>query len=208
MALTFSDLNCEVVAEAANVHEAVDFIESHPDGIDLAMLDYFLPDGNGHDIIRVLKSVCPQAKTLLITGEVDKPEIMALANEGINGIISKDVQSANLTAIVSSIMQEDNKHLKTDKTSSGDYDLAASDFSEREIEIIRLCIKGMSAKQIATTLDISPRTVEHHKERIFKKSGCNSAMDLLKYAMRNGLLVRDLTQKLIPCRNATSPQAE
>lgn len=183
LALTFSNLNCEIVAEVPNVRQAIDYIESHPNGIDIALLDFFLPDGNGGDIIKVLKSVCPQAKILLITGEVDHPKIQKLKQEKGIKIISKDLQSADVTKIVQSLIDEnpdmpatDDKEEKTDK------------LTEREIEIIQLCINGLSAKEIANHLNISPRTVEHHKERIFKKTGCRSVMDLMKYAMQNGLV--------------------
>lgn len=183
LALTFSKLNCEVVTEASNVQQAVDYIQSHPNGLDLVMLDYFLPDGNGGDIVKVLKSVCPQAKILIITGEVDHPEVKKLANEGVNSIISKDIQSAEVTRIVKTLIEEGH-----DAPTADNGEGKTTDFTEREIEIIRLCVKGMSAKVMAETLNISPRTVEHHKERIFKKSGCNSVMELMKFAMQNGLL--------------------
>lgn len=185
LSLTLSKLNCEVVAEARNVCEAVEYIERHPNGIDLAMLDFFLPDGNGHDIIKVLKALCPQAKIMLITGEVDNPEVKKVTEENIDGIISKDVQSTELTAIVSDIINVGHQdHCDSDP----DTDFESTDFTKRELEIIQLCVKGLNAKEMAETLCISPRTVEHHKEKIFRKSGCNSALELMKYAMQHGLV--------------------
>ena len=184
LSLTLSKLNCEVVAEARNVREAIEYIERHHGGIDLAMLDFFLPDGNGHDIIKVLKALCPQAKIMLITGEVDNPEVKKASEENIAGIISKDVQSTELTAIVSDIINAGQNSCDSDP----DADSESTDFTKRELEIIQLCVKGLNAKEMAETLCISPRTVEHHKEKIFRKSGCNSALELVKYAMQHGLV--------------------
>lgn len=183
LALTFSNLNCEIVAEVPNVRQAIDYIESHPNGIDIAMLDYFLPDGNGGDIIKVLKSVCPQAKIMLITGEVNHPQIQKLAQDKAVKIISKDIQSADVTKIVQTLIDEN-----PDKPTTDDKEEKTDKLSEREIEIIQLCVDGLSAKEIADKLNISNRTVEHHKERIFKKTGCKSVMELMKYAMQNGLV--------------------
>lgn len=183
LALTFSNLNCEIVAEVPNVRQAVDYIESHPNGIDIALLDFFLPDGNGGDVIKVLKSICPQAKILLITGEVNHPQIQKLAQDKAVKIISKDIQSADVTKIVQSLIDENPAKLTTD-----DKEEKTDKLSEREIEIIQLCVNGLRSKEIADKLNISNRTVEHHKERIFKKTGCKSVMELMKYAMQNGLV--------------------
>ncbi len=182
LALTFSKLNCEIVAEVPNVQQAVDYIQRHPNGIDIALLDFFLPDGNGRDIVKVLKSKCPKAKILLITGEVDNLEVRKTAREGIEGVISKDIASSALTAIVGEII---NANAKTRESETKQKDIS---LTEREVDIIKLCVKGMNAKEIAETLTISPRTVEHHKERIFKKIGSNSAMELMKFAMQKGLV--------------------
>lgn len=183
LALTFSNLNCEIVAEVPNVRQAVDYIESHPNGIDIALLDFFLPDGNGGDVIKVLKSICPQAKILLITGEVNHPQIQKLAQDKVVKIISKDIQSADVTKIVQTLIDEN-----PDKPTTDDKEEKTDKLSEREIEIIQLCVDGLSAKEIADKLNISNRTVEHHKERIFKKTGCRSVMELIKYAVQNGLV--------------------
>ena len=183
LALTFSNLNCEIVAEVPNVRQAVDYIESHPNGIDIALLDFFLPDGNGGDVIKVLKSICPQAKILLITGEVNHPQIQKLAQDKAVKIISKDIQSADVTKIVQTLIDEN-----PDKPTTDDKEEKTDKLSEREIEIIQLCVDGLSAKEIADKLNISNRTVEHHKERIFKKTGCRSVMELIKYAVQNGLV--------------------
>jgi len=59
--------------------------------------------------------------------------------------------------------------------------------SERELDIIRLCVKGLTAKQIAEQLDISPRTVEKHKDHIFSKLNITSTVDLVHYAMEHKL---------------------
>lgn len=107
-----------------------------------------------------------------------------MAQEGVNGIISKEMRSNQLTSIINDILNDGNT---TPTETASESKTAHPCFTERETEIIRLCVNGLSAKDIAQTLSISPRTVEHHKERIFRKSGCKSAMDLMNYVLHNGL---------------------
>ena len=61
-------------------------------------------------------------------------------------------------------------------------------FTQREMEIIKLCGQGKNTKQIADELFISHRTVERHKNNIFNKLGVNTTTDLMKYAVLRGLL--------------------
>lgn len=60
--------------------------------------------------------------------------------------------------------------------------------TEREMEIIKLCHSGLMSKEIANKLNISSRTVEMHKNNIFKKLGINSTLELVLYAMKNGII--------------------
>ena len=96
LALSFSGIDCIVVASTANVQEAVSFIESHPEGIDLVMLDFFLPDGNGNDVIEALKKHGSNVKVLVVTSATDAPEVVRLAGQGIHGVIGKEVESSDL----------------------------------------------------------------------------------------------------------------
>ena len=188
MALSFSELKCVVVAALTKVKESIEYIESHPGEIDLVMLDYFLPDGSGLDVIKVIRERCPEAKVLVVTSAVDAPEVVSLWGEGINGIISKDVQADEVSGIVDSIMKGDRgmgRNVSNRESVASDDDVC---LTQREMEILKLCIRGRSAKQIALELFISPRTVDAHKRNIYSKLGISSSSDLLKVAFQKGLI--------------------
>ena len=104
MALSFSELKCTVMAALTNMKEAIEYIESHLGELDLVLLDYFLPDGSGLDVIRFIKERCPEVKVLVVTSAVDAPEVISLRNLGIGGVISKDVQAEEVSGIVKSIL--------------------------------------------------------------------------------------------------------
>lgn len=184
MTLSFSDLDCEVVAQANDVRQAIDYIETHPEGIDLAILDYFLPDGNGGDVLATLKAFSPNAKSLILSGDVEHPNVRELALQGVSGIISKDAQSTELLQVVKSVIEG--------KTAMGAFSQSQSDsvgsLTSREIEIIRMMAHGKRIEEIAAALGISPKTVKRHKENIYLKTGTSSSVELFRYAIKSGLL--------------------
>ena len=186
MALSYSGLECELKAEAENVKQAEEFLQQHPDEVDLILLDYFLPDGTGHDVLKVAKKICPEVKVLLVSGEDENPELPSLMEDGLNGFVSKDITPQGLSMVISSIFQ--GKDFFDKAQSGGKLAPKIEAFSSREIEIIRLCALGKSAKQIADELFISARTVESHKEKIFNKIGCDSTTEMVNYAFLNGLV--------------------
>lgn len=190
MALSYSGLACELKAEAENVQQAEEYLSQHPDEVDLILLDYFLPDGTGHDVLKAAKRICPGVKVLLVSGEDDNPELPSLMEDGLNGFVSKDITPQGLSMVISSIFQGKDFFEKETMGSQqgGKSTSKAEALSPREIEIIRLCALGKSAKQIADELFISARTVESHKEKIFNKIGCDSTTEMVNYAFLNGLV--------------------
>lgn len=188
LALSYSGLNCTVVATVATVKQAVEYINDHPTGIDLVMLDFFLPDGNGGDVVKTLKTVIPQAKVLVVTSATDAPEVGKLISEGVGGIISKDVQSSEVASIVKQVMQGNQCFDQNLSFGHANNIVDNIELTNRETEIVRLCAQGKSARQIANELFISTRTAERHKENIYNKLGIKSSTDLVKYAIRKGLI--------------------
>jgi DNA-binding NarL/FixJ family response regulator len=185
LALSFSrDINCTVVSAVGCAKQATDYIESHPQEIDLIVLDFFLPDGNGRDVVKVAKTLCPQAKILVVSSATDMTEVKALQSEGVNGIVSKDVQSDEVAEIVRTVMQGRDCFGRSFASTADD----DAPLTLREREIVRLLVNGKSAKQVADSLCISPKTVERHRENIYSKLGLESITDLMKYAIKKGLL--------------------
>ncbi len=179
MSLSYFGSDMEVVAEAEDVHRAVEFLQDHGKEIDLIMLDFFLPDGTGIDVASVAKSVSPETKILLISGDVFNPTIIRMAEGRVDGIIGKTVKPEELKMYIESMFKGGAHTMNVGGSES---------LSSRELEIVRLCADGKTAQEIAETLHISKRTVEAHKVRIFSKLNCKSTAELVNYAFRNGLI--------------------
>ncbi len=190
MALSYSGLDCVLKSEAENVAQALDYLQQHSDEIDLILLDYFLPDGTGMDVLKMAKQSFPKIKVLLVSGEDNNPKLDAMIQAGLNGFVSKDVTPQGLATVISSIFDgkdyfgPDSENLHSDGTTFS----KSESLTQRELDIIRLCALGKTSKEIADELFISARTVESHKNKIFNKIGCDSTTEMVNYAFLNGLV--------------------
>ena len=183
LSLNYSGLNSVVVAEAADVKSARSYLEQHADEVDLILLDYFLPDGNGVDVIHLARVLSPKVKIVLLSGEIKNKEVVEHTQGLVDGYLGKDVDPETLKAKLNALFD-----VNDDDQDKQSRLRAKADLSAREIEIIQLCANGMSAQQIADHLGLSRRTVEVHKSHIFEKLDLNSTTDLVKYAYDAGLV--------------------
>ena len=188
MALSYSGLACVLKSEAENVAQALDFLQHHSDEVDLILLDYFLPDGTGMDVLKVAKQRFPRIKVLLVSGEDNNPELDAMIHEGLNGFVSKDVTPQGLATVITSVFAGKDYFGHDSEELSLEGAQKSESLTQRELDIIRLCALGKTSKEIADELFISARTVESHKNKIFNKLGCDSTTEMVNYAFLNGLV--------------------
>ncbi|MDR2971524.1 MAG: response regulator transcription factor [Bacteroidales bacterium] len=163
---------------------------------DLVLLDINLPDIKGEEIVRRLHSVYPAIKILAISAENSAKTVETMINAGINGFISKQKSDAHeLSEAIHAVM--DGLEYFGRDISSIIYDVyvakkkrvdVTSDFTEREKEIILLCSEGLLYKEVADRLGISFHTVNTHKKNIFHKLGINNTMEMVQYALKNGII--------------------
>ena len=183
LSLNYSGLSCVVVAEADDVKSAKSYLEQHADEVDLILLDYYLPDGNGVNVIHHARELCPKAKIVLLSGEIKNQELVEHTQGLVDGYLGKDVDPETLKAKLNALFG-----INGEDEAKRYCVRAKADLSAREIEIIQLCANGMSAQQIADRLGLSRRTVEAHKSHIFEKLDIVSTADLVKYAYEAGLV--------------------
>ena len=163
---------------------------------DLVLLDINLPDMNAVEILHRLHRDYPDIKILAISAENNAKTVEAMLNAGINGFISKQKSDAReLSEAIYAVM--DGLEYFGKDISSVIYDVyvakkktinVTSEFTEREKEIILLCGEGLICKEIADRLGISIHTVNTHKKNIFQKLGINNIMEMVKYALKNGII--------------------
>lgn len=179
-----------VVGEASNAAEFFQIIETTD--ADIVLLDIHLPDQSGIEIASKLIQLRPAMKILVLSAENDAETISKLIETGINGFISKNATMKELFIAINYIEEGAEYFGKDISKIIRDIKVAKKDgkeqFTERENEIIALCSEGLTAKEIADRMNINVATVNTHKNNIFKKLGINNSVELVIYALKNGII--------------------
>lgn len=161
-------------------------------GADVILLDIILPDETGVEIARKLRSQGSDIGILVLSAETDRETISELMAIGINGFVSKTVPTHELMTAIEYVADGVEYFGRDISKIIRDISIAkeniSAEFTDRENEILTLCAKGLSAKDISRHLNISTNTVNTHKDNIFKKLGINSSMELVRWALDHGII--------------------
>lgn len=163
----------------------------------LLITDLRLPDMDGRDVIRQLRVREPELRVIVLTGQADgvlPAELIAL---GVAGFIDKSTPLAHLEAAVEQVLAGGLYYAAKVRPTASRLVASASEgrasgagsavLSPREREVARLVTAGLSSKEIAMRLEISPRTVEKHRLEIMAKLKLRSMADLIRWCLREGL---------------------
>jgi DNA-binding NarL/FixJ family response regulator len=179
----------EVVDSAMTMQSTLDKLTRVK--IDLLITDYNLPDGDGLSLVQVVKRKYPHMKVIVLSMHDEAHLVKEVLKEGIDGYILKKDSHKELIHAIHLIRQdkiylsnEVNAMLVQDLHGSGEQKLLTS----REREILKLIAKEYNNRQIAEELFISERTVETHRKNIFRKTGTNNLVGLIKFAYANNLI--------------------
>jgi two-component system response regulator NreC len=186
----------QVVGEAADGREAVrQVLELKPD---LVVMDLAMPQLSGVDAIQQIVRRLPSTRVLVLSMHADEVYVTRALKAGAHGYLLKDSAGTDLlravTALaqqksffspaVSRIMLDDYVRQNAERGITDRYDT----LSEREREVFQLIAEGRVNKEIATILHLSPSTVETHRARIMEKLDVHSAVEIVLYAVRRGII--------------------
>ncbi|BCA56158.1 Response regulator, LuxR family [Nitrospira sp. KM1] len=163
---------------------------------DLILLDISMPKLNGIDAARRLKKLLPDVKIIFVTMHADAAYINEAFKAGANGYLLKRSAAKELVQAIQSVVSGNyyvtpliTKDVIASLLSPGRPQVhAADDLTARQREILQLVAEGFSAKEIASQLKVSHRTVEFHKAKIMELLDLHTTADLVKYAIANGLI--------------------
>ncbi len=182
-----------VCGEANSAQEALEKIEQLKP--DIVLLDVSLGSLSGLDIVTRIKKVSAQTKIIMITVHKMGAYVIKAVRLGVEGYINKENVVDELVPAINRVM--DNKtylgasvvDYVTEVISENSDKVSYSKFfSDRELDIIRLCAEGKTSKEIAEILFLSRRTVENHKNIVLKKLNLHKTSDLIKYAIENKII--------------------
>lgn len=182
--------NYEIIAEADNITDAYDKISKlKPDVI---ITDINLKGENGADLIFNICNTIPNPKIIVVSMNNEYSFIKKVFSIGIKGYVTKFSPKADLIESIEKVyngeiyMCSEVKKLFLEKSINPSKD-DNHNLSLRELDIIKLISKGSSNKEIASSLDLSVKTVEGHKTKIYKKLGVKSIAELVSYGKQKGL---------------------
>lgn len=192
--LLAQDPHIEVVGEAADGLRAVELVdELDPD---VLIVDVAMPELNGVEVTRRVKASRPEVAVLALTVHDEAPYVIALLEAGAAGYLLKDVEAKELIAAVhtvrrgGSVLHAAVTRAVLDRFVQGEpsTDDQVHPLTGREMEVLRLAARGLSNKQIAGSLDLSPRTVQTHLANLFGKLGVASRTEAVIEGLRRGWL--------------------
>jgi DNA-binding NarL/FixJ family response regulator len=187
----------EVIAQAEDGQDAIEKVKQFNPNV--VLLDIAMPRMNGIEATKKLKSLKPEIKIIILSMHLEKEYVKGVLEAGADGYLVKNCTYLQLTDAIQSVYNG-KKYLSqdvTDQVISGYLSPSVSkenDFdklSEREKEIFLLFAEGNTAREIGDTLFISIKTVNTHKQNLLEKLNLKSNADMIKYALKNGLIQFD-----------------
>ena len=153
--------------------------------VDILLTDINMPEMSGVELTRNVKKRFPQIKVLALSMFGERQVIKEMIDAGVSGYILKNTGKKELIAALDKLSDGqtffgDEVTQELMKSFKGNEE--ETHLTNREVEIIRLIERELSNKKIADLLFISERTVETHRKNIFRKTGTQSIVGLLKYA--------------------------
>jgi DNA-binding NarL/FixJ family response regulator len=179
----------QVVGQASSAEAALEFLKKQD--VDLIITDYSMPGMDGLSLLNTVKRIAPSTKIILLSMHDEVHLVKEILKAGVNGyVLKKDTHKELLNAIHD--VRNGKVYLSSDVNKMLIMNLNNPDegklLTDREREILKLIAKEYTNKNIAEELFISERTVETHRKNIFKKTGTNSLVGLMKFAYANNLI--------------------
>ncbi|MGW0036840.1 response regulator [Gordonia sp. NPDC003376] len=193
VARDLADEGFEVVATADSVDRATRLAPAcRPD---VLLMDMHLPDGTGAAATRAVIAGSPGTRVLILSASDERDDVLEAIKAGATGYLVKSAQKSELIAAVRATA--DGQPVFTPGLAGlvlGEYRRIARSpepdtpaLTVRETEVLRHVAKGLSSRQVAERLSISPRTVENHIGATLRKLQLGNRVELARYAMENGL---------------------
>ena len=181
----------KVIAEADTGGQGLDIVVKEK--LDLAVLDISLPDRNGLELIKDIRSVKPELPILIVSMHDEALYAERVLRAGARGYIMKQEGGKKLLQAIRQVLTgqiyvsekmsarilETFSGRKTEQSAS-----PVARLSDREFEVFQLIGQGKGTKEIAQHLNLSVKTVEVHRAKIKEKLSLLTATDLVRYAVR------------------------
>lgn len=181
----------EIVGEAGNGREATELAEELKP--DLVVMDVAMPELNGIEATRRLAASLPHTRVIALSMHKDSVYVREILRAGARGYLLKDSPAGDLVAAVRAVASGQS-YLSPAVSNAvlDDYRRHVTNpidlLTTREREVLQMIAEGKTNKEIATVLNLSVYTVDAHRGRIMEKLNLHSINELVRFAVRNGLI--------------------
>jgi two-component system response regulator NreC len=190
--------NIRVIDEAGNAELMMAILKTKKP--DLAIIDISLPGMSGIELAKYISTNYPEVKILMLSMYTNEEFVFNSLRSGASGYLPKNTTRKELNNAINVISEGKEyfsesisniilkSYIKKAQSKNEEDEKELSKLSDREQEVLKMFSEGKSNKEIADELFISTRTVESHKNHIMQKLGLKTTVDLIKFAIRNGIL--------------------
>ncbi len=192
-ALLENEPDLRVVGEAGTGAQAIAL--AHTLQPDVVVLDLGLPDMSGIDVIRAIRLAQTALRIVVLSMYSQREFVVPAIEAGCDGYVPKSSAHTSLLQAIRTVLTGERYLHPTAATaligSLRDHQSESAQFaalSEREQDVLRLTAQGFTSREIGETLIISAKTVETYRQRAMEKLGIEHRSDLVKFAVRAGLL--------------------
>lgn len=176
-----------VIGEAMNGKEVLKLIATTP--ADVLLLDIEMPQVDGFDVLKELRSMDTDTKVLVLTMHYSSAFVKNIVAAGADGYLKKDSDQDALISAIEQVHRTGSFYppetiemvMQSLKEKKG-----ADNITPREKEVILLIAEGLTTKEIAARLFLSKHTVESHRQNILLKLNMKNSTELVKYALKKG----------------------
>ncbi len=183
----------EIVAEADSGDAALELLEAQ--NPDVILLDISMPGMSAAETVRAIKARLPGVAVLVVTIHETKAYLLEMLDAGADGYLPKSAAAGELVAAIRTVRAGRSYvygrlvgALVEGYRDSAELQTKPSALTPRQLEVLRLVGDGLTSQKVADRLGLSARTVDRHIENMMKRLQVHSRIELVKYAIREGLV--------------------
>jgi two-component system response regulator NreC len=187
-----------VVGEASDGLRVADLVARiEPD---VLLADLMMPGLNGMEVTRQVRKRCANTRVILLSMHMNEAHVLEALRSGVHGYVRKDATASDLIGAIRAVMSGqlymsppfsdqaiDAYRQRAEEAAVDPYERLTA----REREVLHLAAEGLGNTEMAARLGISPRTAETHRARVMQKLGLRRLADLVRFALRRGLMPLD-----------------
>jgi len=185
----------EVIGEAANGSEALEKVKELQPNV--VLMDIAMPIMGGLEATRRIRKEFPRTNILILTQYDDKEYVLPVIEAGAAGFISKISASSELVLGIRAVYRGDSylspsvAKLLIEVYQHGNERIGQDPYEQltnRERDVLKLVAEGFTTQEIADLFKVTPKTVEGHKTNLMAKLDIHNRIELVKYALRKGII--------------------